>query len=496
MFRQDALYSKILENYSEELKNRTILEIGSNDSSIFDYCKHDKPKEDIKEYEVDYRHLKIKEADINQFIEKNIFYDYVICYDTAKLIEFDKEAIAKCINISREKCFFITTLDNIGVNVAESKFKNNLKISENEKKYDLVREFNTKKLNSYDVINPIFKCGYEQNITVNETVVQHFGSLLLDMFLSDDNTSNFHQIISLKNNVTNVFSPHGDLPFSLLTIVNKSKRILPIDDQLKNIENNFSIDSKITAFSVFHKSLGIEGIYKFIQPFFVKKEGYLNFLKIEEPLSFFENNNDRCSELSAIHNIWKRNLYSEIVSISHYRRYLYLFPEDIPGYDSHISHNNLAQKIEKIENSDQIYHLLSKYDLLVSRPGSTNPTNYSNEFYYSLNNYAEDYYKCMEIMLKNHPYLEGALVDSMGSFNLYACNLFICSGAAFNTICTIWFDVLQKYANEKGIISGRTEYQTRDIAFLSERVFDVIIRHMKDLGYKVGELPILFVDSQ
>ena len=495
MFTQDALYSKILENYLEELKNGSILEIGSADSTIFNYCKHDRSKENIDEYEVKLNYLKIKEEEVNQFLEKNIFYDYVICTDTAKLIEFNEKAIANCINIARIKCFFITTLDNIGISAAESKFKNNLKICENQKKYDLVKKSDANKINSYDVIDTIFKSGYEQNIIVNETVVQHFGSLLLDIFLFDDDASNFHQIISIKNKITKVSLPCGDLPFSILNIVDKSKKIILTDDKLKNIKNNFSIYSKITAFSVFHKTLGIENIFRFIKPFFVNKEGYLNFLKIEEPFSFFEENNDRCSELSAIHNIWKRNLYSEIVSISHYRRYLYLFPEDIIGYDICIHNNDFDQKIGKIENSEQIHYLLAKYDLIVSKPGSTAPTNYSNEFYYSLNNCADDYYKCMEIILKNHPYLEGALVESMSSFNLYACNLFICSNAAFNAICNVWFDVLQKYANEKGVIDGRTEYQTRDIAFLSERVFDIIIRHMKNLGYKVGELPILFVDS-
>ena len=139
MFTQDALYSKILENYLEELKNGSILEIGSADSKIFNYCKHDRSKENIDEYEVKLNYLKIKEEELGQFLEKNIFFDYVICTDTAKLIEVNESIIAKCINIAREKCFFITTLDSVGINAAESKFKNNLQISENEKKYDLLK---------------------------------------------------------------------------------------------------------------------------------------------------------------------------------------------------------------------------------------------------------------------------------------------------------------------------------------------------------------------
>ena len=81
----------------------------------------------------------------------------------------------------------------------------------------------------------------------------------------------------------------------------------------------------------------------------------------------------------------------------------------------------------------------------------------------------------------------------MNSKELYTSNIFITHSQIFDDICKIWFDILEKCSlvNDVG---NRSHYQTRDIAFLSERVFDILIRHLKKLDYKICELPILHID--
>ena len=80
----------------------------------------------------------------------------------------------------------------------------------------------------------------------------------------------------------------------------------------------------------------------------------------------------------------------------------------------------------------------------------------------------------------------------MQSNSLYNCNLFYCNALLFDEFCKVWFDILDKYACEVDV-SGRNQYQKRDIAFLSERVFDIIVRHLKKIGFKTCEHPILAI---
>jgi hypothetical protein len=81
----------------------------------------------------------------------------------------------------------------------------------------------------------------------------------------------------------------------------------------------------------------------------------------------------------------------------------------------------------------------------------------------------------------------------MDSKTLYTSNIFITNSKIFYDICEVWFDILEKCSIDISV-DNRTSYQKRDIAFLSERVFDIIIRHLKRLDYKILELPILHID--
>jgi hypothetical protein len=66
------------------------------------------------------------------------------------------------------------------------------------------------------------------------------------------------------------------------------------------------------------------------------------------------------------------------------------------------------------------------------------------------------------------------------------------SWALFDEICTIWMDVLTRFADRhpERLVGA---YQTRDLSFLSERIFDAWLRAKRASGMKFIELPILFM---
>ena len=151
--------------------------------------------------------------------------------------------------------------------------------------------------------------------------------------------------------------------------------------------------------------------------------------------------------------------------------------------------SNLHLKL-KFQCNYQINLLLSQYDILTSIPRELDQT---IENHYNLNHFSSDYYKCIEIILEHYPYLEPSTIESMNSRQLYTSNILITKSDIFDNICEVWFDILDKYRIEINI-ENRNNYQTRDVAFLSERVFDIIIRHLKSVNYKILELPILHIN--
>ena len=125
--------------------------------------------------------------------------------------------------------------------------------------------------------------------------------------------------------------------------------------------------SEISIYSIFHDAAYTAFIsvydnldfFKVIKPFFVNGGEHTIFPTLVAPQGFIETHNDRCSELSAIHYIWRNNLFSDIVGICHYRRYLLLSPinQVILGQDEfqiHIPAKEFKGLTLNVEDSELI----------------------------------------------------------------------------------------------------------------------------------------------
>ena len=506
MFNWDTRYKVLLENWGPELESGTVLEVGCGPFGIAKFIRNHVTGIEINSQITTLPNLKILQGDITHLSFDDCLFDYVICSDVLEHLSFKDRAIAikECIRVSRKKCFINGPHGELAL-IGDTDFKHSFERLSHGLPTWLDEHFQHGFPEASKTISDIFSNGYAPQILVNETFTQHYGGLLLDIFYVK--SSNLYQILSNKNGSASIGSIDGDLPYSLLFSVDKSSPVKISKDNFikqtklnKEVINNLS---EISIFSIFHDAAhaaflskyGNMDIFELIKPFFVNGGRETNFHQLQDPDGFFETENNRCSELSAVHYIWRNQLFSDIVGICHYRRYLYLFPveSDIEVKDQfqiHIQALEFKEAINKVENSTQIKFLLNEYDLLTSTPRLLDHT---IENHYNLNHFAQDYYNCIEITLINYPFLEPAIIESMNSKELYTSNIFITHSQIFDDICKIWFDILEKCSLVNDV-RNRSHYQTRDIAFLSERVFDILIRHLKKLDYKICELPILHID--
>jgi hypothetical protein len=418
--------------------------------------------------------------------------------------EVREKAIKECIRVARKKCIINGPHGELGL-IGDTNFKNSFERLSHGLPTWLEEHFNHGFPKASETLSYITRSGYSPEISVNETFVQHYSGLLMDIFYV--NSSHIYQILCNKNGNASIGSIDGDLPYSLLFCINKSESVQahpdPFFKKLPSTSSGLDSSSEISIFSIFHDAAysAFSGVYKdmdiftIIKPFFVNGGLGSKFHQLTEPDGFFENQNNRSSELTAIHYIWRNKLFLDIVGICHYRRYLYLFENDLDNelpdqFQLHMPAKDFKDATHKVEDAQQIKKLLGEYDLLTSTPRILDQT---IENHYNLNHFAQDYYTCIQVMLKDYPFLEKSVFESMSSNRLYTSNIFITHSVIFDDICKVWFDILEKSTKNNNILNRR-DYQKRDIAFLSERVFDILMRHLKSLNYKICELPLLHID--
>jgi hypothetical protein len=507
MFNLDIRKKVLLEKLGPNLDSSLILEVGFGTGlKIGELLAGKTIRFEIDEIHMGFDNDIFVDVDtINLPFADNIF-DIVICNDVLEYLDFKKRnfLIGECIRVAAQKCIICSPHGEFS-EIGDINLRNSFEKISQSIKSTIARQSDQSLPKVSETLNAIFNCGYTPSITIDKTALQYYCSLLMDNLSLG--SINYYQIMSTKNGIATIESSDGDLPYSIFFCIDKNKilkRVIDIFLNKKSCNTDFNtLNSEISIFSIYHdsayaafsKTYGNNKLFKTINPFFVNGGYDTSFNRVLEPIGFFETCNDRCSELTAIHYIWRTKQFSHIVGICHYRRYLYLFPNDLlenklEQFQININIKDLESMLNKIEDCDQINLLLSQYDILTSIPRELDQT---IENHYNLNHFSSDYYKCIEIILEHYPYLEPSTIESMNSRQLYTSNILITKSDIFDNICEVWFDILDKYRIEINI-ENRNNYQTRDVAFLSERVFDIIIRHLKSVNYKILELPILHIN--
>lgn len=213
------------------------------------------------------------------------------------------------------------------------------------------------------------------------------------------------------------------------------------------------------------------------QPIFVgaslnNNPGYYNYITDNTGENISEKNGTYC-ELTALYWIWK-NSKTDVVGLAHYRRYLSRFP--------------FTNSPTKIATEKDFAYLLEKSDLILPRKTCLWGT---VEQQYANGQHQEDYALCGEIIQRMYPEYYNDFVEISKSDTIYICNMFVGKRDTVSKYCEWLFSIL--FELEKHVdISKYTTSEKRIYGYLSERLFNVWIRHN---SIRTSELYLLNTES-
>lgn len=253
----------------------------------------------------------------------------------------------------------------------------------------------------------------------------------------------------------------------------------------------FHIDNKIVNFNK-HSGSKIFVAYHYntsrikssiIEPIHVgraiSKEQMLNDIIGDNTGENISNLNKNYCELTAHYWAWKNTNYN-IVGLMHYRRIFNLNTNNSKGTFKEFN-NNMLNDFGLTEKS--LDEIMKKYDILVPEIYNTHPAGFPNELMSNYEFYASEHIKehwnIMEsIILQNYSQYIPSLMYYKNLKKSFFFNMFIMKREYFNEYSEFLFEILNK-VKEKISINSLNDYQQRFLGFLSERLLNIYIIHLK-----------------
>lgn len=203
--------------------------------------------------------------------------------------------------------------------------------------------------------------------------------------------------------------------------------------------------------------------------------------------------NDNYCELTACYWLWKNLEDIDSIGLCHYRRYFNFFPNKYslkPATQKRISSIKLKKhKIATtpIESQKKIIEtVLKKVDFILPKPLQLKKSITDD---YIFHHRESDLIEVKKIILAKYPDYKNSIVSFLDNNNqFYQCNMMITSKQNWDNYHAWLFDVL--FELEKNIVIPEDVFQRRLFGFLSERLFNLYIRHNQ---FKIKEYPLLFV---
>lgn len=209
----------------------------------------------------------------------------------------------------------------------------------------------------------------------------------------------------------------------------------------------------------------------------------LGYQKDSEGDNISSKNANYC-ELTGLYWAWK-NLKCDVIGLSHYRRYLTLkSSKEIKRAKTN------EEKFSLALSETEIKQVLENYDLIVPYTKLYIKDVYSK---YAQQHYRKDLDTCLEVIKEKYPEYEDAFNEIMHSKKYCICNMFVMNKKYFDDYCHWLFDILFE-VEKRTDISDYSTLQKRIYGFLSERLFNVWIKH-NNLSVKEAKIVSLEKDS-
>lgn len=200
------------------------------------------------------------------------------------------------------------------------------------------------------------------------------------------------------------------------------------------------------------------------------------------------------SELTSLYWAWKNDAFgdSKYVGVCHYRRF-FLTSKPLLSRTGFYKFNKINKAFErKIENLPSVAEkLLEKFDIITSKPFSTRISKkekVSLRKQYAFYHHAEDWELLKKSVGENQPAYANSFEEYEQQGYFYQFNMFIAKKDFFEKYMQWLMSILEPL--EKILPVREEVYQSRAIAFLSERLLGLYIYHhrMKTCWLPVGFL--------
>lgn len=216
---------------------------------------------------------------------------------------------------------------------------------------------------------------------------------------------------------------------------------------------------KTTMYVMAHKKFDCPKIEGYL-PLHVGREGKedIGYLSDNTGDNISVKNANYC-ELTGMYWMWKNDKKSDIVGVSHYRRYF--------------TKQHLFRNPEKFLEKKYIEKTLEKYDIILPKKEIYKET--AKEQYCLESGFMKDLDIIREIISKKYPeYLE-TYDKIMGQNLIHQFNMLICTKKVYDEYCEWLFDILFELEKRIDLNDGYNDYQKRIYGFLSERLSNVWI---------------------
>lgn len=182
-------------------------------------------------------------------------------------------------------------------------------------------------------------------------------------------------------------------------------------------------------------------------------------------------------ELTGLYWAW-RNLDSELLGLSHYRRYF--------------RGTSVGPKASRIMSKSDAERLLDRYDFVVGRRRHYFVE--TVESHYRHAHHGDDLDVLRDVVGEVAPDSVSAYESVLSGRSLSLYNMFLTRRELFDSYAEWLFPILEETRHRLDGGPARTAYQNRTLGYLGERLLNVWVKSRDDL--KIGHVPVVNVDGE
>ena len=340
-----------------------------------------------------------------------------------------------------------------------------------------------------DLYRALERTGARVEFAVNETVLQHQASVLLEALVPA--ASQFAADATAKSPASPpVAGSPWDRPYSFVfdaTPAGTEPAPAPVSP-----EDTRPREGGVRMYSVFHRYDATAALGR-VTPIFVgaaadeAPPGALTDIPSEGPRL----DNSRWCEVTAALKIWRDGPVSEAVGLCHYRRFLDFSGLPRETREVVVPRRELPSIRPHLVPPDEVLDAGQKDWIVTAHPL---PLKTSPWELYAAAHRADDYCRVLNIVARRHRHLAPFVSEQFGTDRMFVTNMFVLPWHLFGELCALWFDVLGEFEADTAA-EDATPYQRRAPGFLSERLFDLWLRWKRRTGARVITRPVFLVEG-